>query len=166
LFYNLVEESRGSLVAFARLSRGIRAFDDPLHKLTMVNAIMHSWSGVYAFADRPMPAIDYHLLRHTLRQGLIKPSSEIEAKLTRGTLLEAHEAHELRRVALAVLLEISDLAGVDGEVLDNKYWLNRANCTDTDPVCLDPEQAERCPFLAVCAQKTSFGLPLELTRYY
>jgi Potential Queuosine, Q, salvage protein family len=165
-FYRLVEASRGSLVEFARLSRGIRAFDDQLYKLTMVNAIMHSGSGVYGFVDRPMPAIDYHLVRHALRQELIKPSPRIAAKLKGGLLLEEHEAYELRRVTLSALLDVADLVGIDGEVLDNKYWLNRSNCTDTDPVCLNPELASRCPFLGACAQETSFGLPLELTRYY
>jgi Potential Queuosine, Q, salvage protein family len=165
-FYNLVKASQGSLVSFARLSSAIRAFDDPLYKLTMVNTIMHSGSGVYRFADKPMPAIDYHLLRHTLRQGVIVPIPKLAKQLRNGSLLEEHEAYELRRTALSALLEMSELTGIDGEVLDNKYWLNRSNCTDRDPVCLDPQTAAQCPFLAVCAQETGFGLPLELTRYY
>jgi Potential Queuosine, Q, salvage protein family len=165
-FYNLVGASCGSLVSFARFSRTIRAFDDPLSKLTMVNAIMHSGSGVYTFADRPIPAIDYHLLRQALRQGLITPCPDLTEKLRGERLLEADEAYELRRTALSALLDVAELTGIDGEILDNRYWLNRTNCTDIDPVCTDPRKAERCPFVAVCAQETGFSLPLELTRYY
>jgi hypothetical protein len=165
-FYRLVEASEGSLVEFARLARSLRAFDDSLYKLTMVNAIMHSGSGVYVFDDEALPAIDYHLLRHALRQGLLQPNPQIAEKLLRSAILESHEAYELRRVTLSVLVELSDLAGIGGEVIDNKYWLNRVNCTDDRPVCMDPMQAEHCPFLGACARATAFALPLELTRYY
>jgi hypothetical protein len=68
-FYNVAEATDGSIVEFARLSADFRAFDDPILKLTMVNAIVHTGSGVYSFRDEPLPAIYYHLLRHALRQG-------------------------------------------------------------------------------------------------
>ena len=86
-------------------------------------------------------------------------------KLKAGLLLEPFEAYELRRVALAAFIELSEWTGIGGEVLDNKYWLNRKNCTDV-PVCVDPETAHRCPFLDACERATVFALPLELTRYY
>ena len=165
-FYRLVEASEGSLVEFARLARSLRAFDDPLYKLTMVNAIMHSGSGVYAFDDEALPAIDYHLLRHALRQGVLQPHPRIAEKLVRSVMLDSHEAQELRRMALSAFVELSELTGIAGEVIDNKYWLNRVNCTDHDPVCMNPMQAERCPFFSACARATAFALPLELTRYY
>jgi hypothetical protein len=81
-------------------------------------------------------------------------------------LLTAREAGELRRVALSAFVRLSELAGVSGEFLDNKYWLNRVNCTDREPVCLRKSEAERCPFLGACARATEFALPLELTWYY
>jgi hypothetical protein len=165
-FYRLVQSSEGSLVEFARLARSLRAFDDPLYKLTMVNAIMHSGSGVHTFDDDALPAIDYHLLRHVLRQGILRPHPTITEKLVRSLPLDSHEAHELRRTALSALVELSELTGISGEVIDNKYWLNRVNCTDDDPVCLDAVQRERCPFLDACARATAFALPLEMTRYY
>jgi hypothetical protein len=164
-FYNLVASTGGSLVRFVELSRQIRAFDDPVLKLTMVNAILHSGSGVYTFRDEPLPGIDYHLLRHLLRQGVVEPNAEIREKLTGGRILTAEEGVGLRKTALRAFVELARLTGLSGEVLDNRYWMNRTKCTDR-PVCLDPGTAPECPFLPACSQRVSFGLPLEETRYY
>jgi hypothetical protein len=165
-FFNLVRASGGSLVEFSRSSRAFRAFDDPVQKLTMVNAILHSGSGVFPFRDQPLPAIDYHLLKHALRQGMVRVTGELDRKLRAGDLLAFDEGQGLRRVALEAFVELANRAEISGEIIDNKYWLNRVNCADQKPVCLDPEMADRCPFLNDCRQLTSYGLPLELTRYY
>lgn len=164
-FFNLVGSCHGSLATFARLSREFRAFDDPMYKLTMVNAILHSGSDVYRFHDEPLPAIDYHLLRQALRQGFIRPVSTLMRKLTSMETLTSYEAQELRRVALTAFVAISERTGIGGELLDNRFWLNRVNCSD-EPVCLDPETADRCPFLAACERRVEFALPIEMTRYY
>lgn len=150
---------------FARLSAQIRAFDDPVLKLTMVNAILHNGSDVYRFRDQPLPGIDYHLLRHLLRQGILEPTPELAEKLIAGSVLSEAEGLNLRQAALVAFVELSRLSGIGGEILDNCYWLNRANCTDI-PVCLDPRTASLCPFLDVCPQHIRFGLPLQYTRYY
>jgi hypothetical protein len=165
-FYSLVTSTRHSITRFAQLSRGFRAFDDPLCKLTMVTAILHSGSGIYRFDDGPLPGVDYQLLKQLVRQGILCAAPQLSMKLREGRLLDSSEAYELRRVALAALLEIAALAGLSGEVLDNTYWMNRTNCTDARPVCQDPSTAAQCPFFGECARRVEFGLPLELTRYY
>jgi hypothetical protein len=164
-FLNVVRAADGSLETFARISQSFRAFDDPVYKLTMLNAILHSGSAISDFRDEPLPAIDYHLLRHALRQGLIRPAPTLAAKLTATDVLEPHEGLELRRITLHAYLQLATRAQVSGELLDNAYWRNRTNCTDV-PVCVDPETADRCPFLAACERATRFALPLEFTRYY
>lgn len=164
-FFNLVTSCGGSLATFARLSQGFRAFDDPVYKLTMVNAILHLGSGVYEFVDEPLPAIDYHLLRQALRQRIIVPSEQLATKLTQMSVLDQNEAQELRRVALAAFVQLAAKSGAGGDLLDNRYWMNRVNCGDV-PVCLDPETAPACSFLGACARATQFALPIELTRYY
>jgi hypothetical protein len=164
-FFNLVTACCGSLATFAHLSKEFRAFDDPVYKLTMVNGILHLGSGVYEFVDEPLPAIDYHLLRQALRQGILRPSASLAAKLTQMSVLDQKEAQELRRVALAAFVELATSAAISGELLDNRYWMNRVNCSDI-PVCLDPETAPVCPFLETCERATQFALPIELTRYY
>lgn len=165
LFYNLVAASEGSIVTFAEFSSSLRAFDDSLFKLTMVNAIVHSGSGIYSFQDELLPAIDYHLMRHALRQGLVVPVPRLANKVRSHKLLDRKEAFELRRVALQAFIRIAVLSGQSGEVIDNNYWLNRVNCTD-EPVCHDPATARACPFLDVCEQAIGYQLPLEMTRYY
>jgi len=164
-FLNVAKAAQGSLVKFAKLSRQFRAFDDPVYKLTMLNAIMHTGSHVNEFADQPLPAIDYHLVRHAVRQGMVKPEASIATKLTEGILLEETEAQELRQACLDAYLRLSEETGLSGEVLDNKYWFNRNNCGDP-PVCTNPETAEACPFLKSCEKHVQYGLPLEITRYY
>lgn len=164
-FYELARASEGSLVEFARRSSAFRAFDDPLHKLTMVNAIMHAGSEVSIFRDQALPAIDYHLLRQGLRQGMLRPDARLGAKLMASEPVEAHEAYELRRVALGVFVELAARTGTSGQVLDNRYWANRVNCSE-EPVCLDPATSDRCPFLDACERRTEIALPLEMTRYY
>jgi hypothetical protein len=164
-FFNLIGAANGSLVRFAQLSQEIRAFDDPLFKLTMVNAIVHSGSEIVRFDDDPLPAIDYHLVRQALRQGLLSPGSDLRRKLVGRVQLTDFEGYELRRAALSAYIALSEKTGLSGDRIDNLYWQNRVNCSDS-PVCLDPATADRCPFIAACARQVEFDLPIEITRYY
>src|SRR5262249_46360291 len=151
---------------FVRLSAQFRAFDDPVFKLTMVNAILHSGSGVACFDADPLPGIDYHLLKQLLRQGVIRPYGRLEQKLRRREILTSAEGLELRRVALCAFVRLSGLSGVSGELLDNKYWWNRSKCKDADPVCFLPESAPECPFYGPCERLIGLSFPVEETRYY
>jgi hypothetical protein len=154
-----VKRSGPSLETFMRLSEEFRAFDDPVRKLPSLNAIMLSGSGVHPFADEPLPAIDYHLVRHAVRQGMVTPSPHIASKMLNAELLTPEEGNELRLAVLDAFLQISQHTGLSGEVLDNKFWHNRN-------ICGDPADCGRCPFAASCEKHVSYGLPLELTRYY
>ena len=165
-FSNLIQASHNDLSLFARHSSFFRAYDDPLCKLTMVNAIMQSGSGLTNFDQDPLPGIDYELVRQLLRMGILKPRRDIALKLQSGELLHAEESIELRRTALSALIQVSDIAGFPCDVLDNKLWLNRTNCTDSMPVCRQPGRENECPFVGTCAQITEFRMPLEITRYY
>jgi hypothetical protein len=165
-FYEVVEATNGSLLAFIRYSALFRAFDDPIFKLTMVNAILHSGSGSAEFNAHPLPGIDYHILKQLLRQGVLRPSPGLLSKLKQAQLLDPNEAFELRRVALNALLKLSEMTEAPGDVLDNIYWLNRQACRTEAPVCMDPLTAHECPFYGACAQLVDIGMPLELTRYY
>jgi hypothetical protein len=165
-FLNVARASAGSLVEFSRSSQEFRAFDDPVHKLTMVNAILHSGSGVFEFLDQPLPAIDYHLLKHALRQGMVRATGDLDRKLRARELLTTAEGQGLRMVALGAFVELAERAAISGEIIDNRYWLNRSNCAEHRPVCVDPATADCCPFLDACQRLTTYGLPLEFTRYY
>jgi hypothetical protein len=164
-FLNVVKESEGDLLKFTRLSSDFRAFDDPIVKLPMLNAIMQSGSGITSFTDEPLPAIDYHLARHALRQGLVEPEPELAQKLRDGVFITEDESESLRRAALTAYIELGERSGLSGAVIDNKYWLNRNICGDP-PVCADPATESQCPFAAACPKKREYGFPLEETRYY
>ena len=79
LFGNVIRAADGSLAKFARLSATFRAFDDPVRKLTMVNAIMLVGSGLASFDPDPLPGVDYHLIKQALRQGLVVPEPTWQA---------------------------------------------------------------------------------------
>lgn len=165
-FHNVVRAAGRSLVQFARFSSGFRAFDDPNFKLVMVNAILHSGSGIIAFDDDPLPGIDYHLLKQLLRHGVLRPRPELEQQIKAQKILDARDGHELRRVALNAFIRLSELTGISGEILDNRWWWNRLKCGDRNPVCLDPTTADQCPFFGACEQNVWLPSPLEMTRYY
>jgi hypothetical protein len=165
-FFNLVRSAGGSLIRFVQMSARFRAFDDPNCKLVMVNAILHSGSGIVTFEGDPLPGIDYHLLKQLLRHGVLRPRHELARQIEKRDILDPRDGQELRRVALNAFVRLSELTGLSGEVLDNKWWWNRLKCRDRDPVCLDPTTATECPFYGACEQRVALPSPLEMTRYY
>jgi hypothetical protein len=166
LFSNVLIASQKSLIEFSRFSRNFIAYDDPLYKLTMVNAILHSGSGLIQFDSYLLPGIDYQLMKQLLRIGVILPKTTLAASIKQKFLLCQEEAYELRRISLYALVSISKKTGIPGEILDNKFWWNRQKCLDVNPVCLNTRTAHECPFYGVCKQLLHFTIPLEITRYY
>lgn len=165
-FWNVIQASAGDLPAFCTFSRQFRAFDDRLAKLTMLNVILHVGSGLASFNYDPLPAIDYHLVKQLLRQGVLRPIPRVRDKLVGRHRLTRWEASELRRVALCAFLELARQTGLSGSILDNLWWGNRRVCSDVGPACTNHATAANCPFLTTCGQLTDIGMPLELTRYY
>jgi hypothetical protein len=159
-FANVVDAADGSLDRFTALSSGFRAFDDPVQKLTMLNAIMLQGSGLATFDRDPLPAVDYHLVKQAARQGLIHLNDPLKTKLREGQLLSRDESDVLRMGVRDALVEVAECSGVSTAVLDNIYWLNRRVCADVGPDC------NSCQLRGACAKKVEFGLPLEETRYY
>jgi len=159
-FSNVVEAAHGSLDQFVRLCADFRAFDDPVQKLIMVNAIMLTGSGIVKFDKDPLPGVDYHLVKQALRQGLVIPNGSLRRKLVAEDLLDADESLMLRKSVLDALVGVAKASGVSTAILDNLYWLNRRVCADDHPLC------STCPFEEACPKRLEFGLPLEHTRYY
>lgn len=159
-FANVVRHAGHSLTRFVVASRGFRAYDDPICKLTLVNALMLTGSKLAVFREPLLPAIDYQLLKQLLRQRVLIAEPAIEAKLSAGDYLSENEALELRSAALLALLRAGDIYGLSGDFIDNQIWLNRTTCTDFRPQC------DSCMFRDMCAQSTWIGRPLQLTRHY
>jgi hypothetical protein len=164
-FMNVVDAARGSLLRFAELSATFRAFDDPVRKLTMVNAIMLTGSGLARFDKDPLPGIDYHLVKQAIRQGLVTPVGHLRDKLRDRQFLTPEESLVLRRSALTALLAVAEQSEISTAVIDNIYWGNGRICDDRDPAC-QVADGPVCPFEEACLQRVELGSPLELTRYY
>ena len=165
-FFHMTSACGGALIDFCRASHEFRAFDDPLMKLTMLNVILHSGSGVAQFDRDPLPAIDYHLVKQMVRHGVVEPAAATTEKLIHRERLSASEAHELRRMTLVAFVRLCDETGIPGPILDNLWWGNRTKCLDKAPVCSSPATAGSCPFVRVCNKFVDMGTPLERTRYY
>ena len=159
-FFNLLNSTNNSIVDFVKKCRNIRAFDDPLCKLTMVNAILHTGRGIYNFNQPLFPGIDYQLMKQMLRIGAILPNGDIDKKLKRRLILENEESIEIRNATLYVFKKIMKKTGIPGEIIDNKWWMNKDNCSEDNPSC------GKCPFNKVCDKKIELFFPMENTRYY
>lgn len=159
-FERVVDECKGGLDTFSLLSASFRAFDDPVQKLTMLNAIMLQGSGLTTFDKSPLPAIDYHLVKQATRQGLVRLDENLREKLCDGRFLTRGESDALRMGVRQALVEVAREAGISTAILDNLYWMNRRVCADVAPAC------DSCSFRTGCAKRVDLGLPLEDTRYY
>jgi hypothetical protein len=159
-FSNLIDESSGSLSRFVELSSRLRAYDDPLRKLTMLNVIMLTGTGLAVFDEEPTVAVDYHLVKQAVRQGLVTMNRNLESKLRSGDFLTAVDSYHLRSSVPDAMDLLQSLTRIPGSVLDNFYWFNRSICSEVDPDC------QNCPFVTACLQDTELRQPRELTRYY
>lgn len=159
-FSNLIEEARESLPRFIRLCARFRAFDDPLAKLTLVNALMQKGSGLAHFREPLLPAIDYQIVKQLLRQGVVVPDPSLTKKLLANVHLDDDEAFQLRSAAMDALLRAGTSSSLPGDYIDNQLWKNRVICSERAPRCDD------CPFNSFCARTVDFQRPLQVTRYY
>jgi hypothetical protein len=165
-FYNLLKEAKNSLYTFIQYSRQFRAFDDPLCKMTMANAIFHQGRGITRFRETIFPAIDYHLVKQQLRIGILIPKVTVKNKLIHEKLVSKKEGRELRNACLKAFIYIMKKTHVKGDIIDNKWWFNRKKCKDENPICRNSKAINICPFARVCKKNIQYKGPLENTRYY
>ena len=163
-FYNLIKISDNSIKYFINLSREFRAFDDPLCKMTMVNAIMHQGRKILNFGKDIFPGIDYHLITQVLRLGLLELNKNLIYKIKNKITINNQESSILRQATLKCLTLISDKLNVSGDKLDNILFKNgKKHCTHN----LDCQREKNlCEFENFCIKKIKFFMPLENTRYY
>jgi Potential Queuosine, Q, salvage protein family len=159
-FHNLLNAASEDLDAFFALSATIRAFNDPLRKLSSVNAIMLSGTGLVRFRQTIPPAIDYHVAKQLLRMGVVLVDEQLEADLCGQQLLESAAGMSIRAASLAALEQVCERTGLPGDLVDNILWSNRHICAEPVPHC------QACPLRSACQQRTEIQRPLELTRFY
>lgn len=165
-FYNLLKQTKGSLFRFIQYSRQFRAFDDPLCKMTMVNAIMHQGRGLVEFDEPLLPAMDYELLKQQMRMGILVLTENLKKKIVDKQILQSEEARELRNAGLRAFITMIKKTGIGGHLIDNIWWFNRVACRTDNPVCQIKGEEHKCKFLNVCHKRIEYKIPLEVTRYY
>ena len=166
-FYNLVKETRGSLYQFIQYSRQFRAFDDPLCKMTMVNAIMHQGRGLTTFDEPIFPAVDDKLPNQQVRIGILVVDKKVGDKLKKRAYLSPDETRELRNASLDAFIYMMKKTGLTGDVIDNMFWFNRTKCRTETPVCEEGEKIEKCLFHEICKRKVEYKFHLTKgTRYF
>ena len=163
LFYNLIIQSDNSIIKFMKLSKKFRAFDDPIYKLTMVNAILHQGRGLTTFKNI-YPGIDYHLITQVLRIGLLKLDKKLEKKLIKRQLLSHTESLILRSQTLRCLNQISKELNTSGDIIDNIFFKNGKKYCTHNLIC--QKSRNSCIFEGCCEKNINFFIPLEITRYY
>jgi len=166
-FYNLVKETKGSLYQFIQYSRQFRAFDDPLCKMTMVNAIMHQGRGLTKFDESIFPAVDDKLPNQQVRTGILVVDKKVGDKLKNRVYLSSDETRELRNASLDAFIYMMKKTGLSGDVIDNMFWFNRTKCRTERPVCEEGEEMEKCLFHEICKRETEYKFHLTKdTRYF
>jgi len=163
-FYNLIYSVNNSIKKFIKFSKEFRAFDDPLCKLTMVNAIFHQGRKIVNFKGEIFPAVDYQLITQVIRIGLIEIEKDLKQKIEKREFISKIESLALRKATLKCLQIISNKVGISGDIIDNIFFLNgRLNCT-YNLIC--QKKSGVCKFEKICEKKLKFYMPLEKTRYY
>lgn len=159
-FADVVDAADGSLSDFFALCAQFRAYDDPLRKLSSVNAIMLSGAGLAQFTDDVPAAMDYHIAKQLLRFGAVDVDRQTAKDLARQDLLPSGIGSVIRAACLDALKQACGRAHISGSIADNVLWRNRTVCAEPVPEC------SRCPLNRRCARRVALQRPLELTRYY
>ncbi len=163
-FYNLILKSNNSIENFIKFSKNFRAFDDPLCKMTMVNAILHQGREIVDFEKDIFPGIDYHLMTQILRIGLLKLNKVLRKKIENKKLINEKESLTLRKATLRCFLIIMEKLHISGVVLDNLFFENGKNYCTHKLNCKTDKNS--CVFREICKKKINYFMPLENTRYY
>ena len=150
-FYNLILKSNKSLKKFVKLSNEFTAFDDPLFKMTMVNAILHKGRNLVNLKEGILPGIDYHLMTQVIRLGLLELNDKLKNKIENKIFLNNRESKYLRFATLKCLVTIANNLKIGGDIIDNIFFDNgKKNCTHR-LIC--EKEKNICIFEKICKKK-------------
>ncbi len=163
-FYELIIKSKNSIENFIKLSSEFRAFDDPLFKITMVNAILHRGRRIVDFKQGIFPGIDYHLVTQAIRLGLLDLNEKLENKIKNRKFLNTVESKCLRFATLKCLVKIGNDLNIGGDIVDNIFFRNGKKYCTHNMIC--NKEKNICIFEKICKKRIELFMPLEITRYY
>ncbi len=107
------------------------------------------------------PIVDYHLMRVSLRLGLVELDESERAPNQRREWVDDKVERGIRQMTHAALLEVQRLSGASPEKLDHALWSARTYCPEmTEPDCA------KCTFTSFCAKRTELFQPVFRTTAY
>ena len=138
---------------------------DPLQKRNLLLAM--------ALANRPekfldvkdpenwKPIVDYHLMRLSLRLGLVILDKSDEYKNKKREWVSADTEDEIRRAVFKAVLELIQKSGRPMSFIDEKMWMARKYCPEMEvPNCA------KCIFTSVCKKRIALFQPIIRTTAY
>ena len=162
------QASPSPLDAFVRMLDHVGGYkEDPLRKKTALLAMILNQRPekflVFGPDERLAPVIDYHLMRATLRTGLIDVAdSDLRQDLADRRLLSPEDEWVVRSAAYRAIEQVAALSGRDSGAVDNWLFFNSRNrCPEmTEPEC------EACPLDPLCAHRKELFQPVIRTTFY
>jgi hypothetical protein len=141
--------------------------EDPLRKKPVLLAmILNQRPEAYlAFGpdEHTMPVVDYHLLRSSLRMGLIDVvDGQLHRDLIDRRVLSPADEWAVRSATYLAIEQVAAGSGKSGGAVDNWLFFNsRKRCLEmTEPECA------LCPVDALCAHRKELFQPVIRTTFY
>lgn len=107
------------------------------------------------------PIVDYHLMRVSLRLGLIELDESAARRNSSREWVDATEEHAIRLATFQALEQALKLSGVTPETLDFALWSARRYCPE-----MEQPNCGKCRFESTCAKRTELFQPVYRTTAY
>lgn len=112
--------------------------------------------------DEVPPVVDYHVMRSSLRTGLIDVTDEaLAAKLVRRQLLSREEEWAVRAAAHLAIEQVVVKSGKSMGAVDWFFFQARQRCPE-----MSEPQCDLCAVDPVCAHRKELFQPVRRTTYY
>ena len=157
--------SQSSLAKFLNQVGQIEPFgrDEHQKKILLLAMTMANRPERFLKVNDPLswrPIVDYHLIRISLRLGLIEPLHEHHA-LKNRLWVNSEMEDKIRLSAYCAVTALISLTDRTMSFIDEKMWSARKYCPEmSEPNC------SKCPFSQVCLKRTELFQPVFRTTAY
>ena len=167
---SILEKANASstpLATFLQILDGIGGYkEDPLRKKsTLLALILNQRPEQYLHigADEAVPpVIDYHLMRSSLRTGIIEIVDEdLIAAVMARRVIKISDEEPIRQAAFDAFNEIVRISGKSMGAVDFYFFGARSRCPE-----MSEPQCELCSLDAICAKRKELFQPVVRTTFY
>lgn len=120
-FMNLLRDSEFSVENVIEELRKFRAYEDPLRKKSYLLLKILKRQGFRIKGKIGFP-VDNVLVNLALSAEIVQPRDEIMEKIEKGEVLSEKESYELREEVSKALNELSEISGIEADILDDVLW--------------------------------------------